>query len=224
MPKKRNFDMSEIEFTFDKTQILAWQTRYLDYEFANQLNLLYDLQLAREINFDYVTEKNVKLSCVNYLYYDEIRQLMYILVQNDVDGDPIAQGTELYDKVMFIYGRDSKDCCMKMFEEFRDGVEVQGDWDLLGKMHADKMQEVKEHGVLYEDYFDFSDKEHWATSVMHTGNPTTDKKIDKRLKGIHDGIEDLLIALEIKISAEEVSLNKDEDDVEALRNPKWILG
>lgn len=109
MSRRRTPKFNELEFNIQDTAMVAWSTqKYPIYTFAYYLNKLFHLELAREKEMPiFVGNGCDHIDCIFYNYYDECRQLRFVLFENLGNGRSVHPQLSPFDKILLIIGRDA---------------------------------------------------------------------------------------------------------------------
>lgn len=140
--------MNEYMLTFSKTAFLLWETQCKNYEFADYLNQLYHIALARQD--DLTLSDNT--TCPFFFYHDSLSALLYILIENPRSG--IFADFTNYDKIMLINGRDAFDRQNDIYNDYATHPFPPPDDDLLQYQHYQLIQQARQ-SVFSTHYFDY---------------------------------------------------------------------
>lgn len=179
MARKR---LPELPQNFDDVAVLLWDTRYANYDFVNQLNLVYELQLSCEDDLIFYSADQEELSCPLYTFYQEETKLIYVLVENPIPDSTIDPSLEYYDKILFVCGRDCREVCETMRREANYGVSVEDPYDLRMSEHSARLALFRNGGVVQvESMVIDKDGMVMESSQLADLNPNLRNKMVKRL-------------------------------------------
>lgn len=204
--KKRKPIVLEYEYQaldFEETQILLWNTYYRNYEFANALNTIFRMKLAREENISVTLGQGKSMvdlfACPTYGFYDEFSRLLYYCVEiPQVEG---LKKTLLgqYDKILFINGRDSiekREFIFSDFQQYNEPVTIE-DPRLL--YHRMLVKDMAVNGVMTLDYLNLSDPITFDSSIMERLGMRYDEKFQKLSGELVRAIDVIMKTLSVRL-------------------------
>lgn len=194
----------EITLNYSDTQVLLWDTRYVNYDFVHQLNEVFSLSLSCDPEIVYYTEDGREVNCPRYSYYDEMLKLLYVVIDNPVATGSIDPTLDYYDKALFIAGRDSHEVSRRIHHDMVFGVEVDDPYNIrLGKLSAE-VAAFRDGGVIQVDYLGFDVPGGADCSLLSSFTGTVPSKVARHVKALSECLQNLFQTLSDTMEMEEL--------------------
>lgn len=180
MKKRTRVLDEEVRLDFDQTQMVLWSTYYLNYQFVDQLNRIYRLELARDKNVGLLLDTGksaTPVECPCFIYGDERTCLLYIVVElpRVVKQKSIL---DRYDKLLLIQGRDSGEKVQEIYHDM-EGREEPPEVEVLQHLRWEQARDFMAEGILQADYLNLSDPEVYDSSILVGGYGMDEEKKQK---------------------------------------------
>lgn len=199
MARRRSF---EVQLDFSDTFVLLWDSRYVNYDFVNHINQIFSLRLTWLPEMKYYTDEGEEVLCPRYEYYDEVLKLLYVVIDNPVDKNPIDPSLKYYDKILFVVGRDAREVGQQMHDAVLNGITVLNPYDLLMGKRAVDVAAFRDGGVVQVDYLGFAGQEECSLTVGLRG--TIPPKLKKHVQELSKCIQNLFQTLSDTMELEEL--------------------